>query len=478
MSPIFGCSRLRRLAILALIVLLLGGSMLVYRRVPQPFFLGGIQVNEPDHQAWVDALERSGLNTVAITVYAKQGDWDSTNLWFEEEEPWVVGEAVVAKASGLRVVLVLRVALDHAFARNKFFWHGMIMPEADSQVERWFERYGEFVLKWARIAEDVGIDVLAVGSELNALTNTLAVDELPALEEYWSNQDKVAGENAKVLTHKREIENRQIWVRGSEGYDALEPYLEDRSAAHARWARRVTFLGEANPLVRVNARRRLLDAQWRELIGRTREVYSGALTYAANFDQYRDVGFWEELDLIGINAYFPLRERDLPVEVTGGRVDLFASRWSTILQEIDGFRRQQGIPGHRVLFTELGYVRRANCTIQPWAAHGFAVLPSAQGPKLMIWEDQPEDSVERAEAVRALYRANLDFGGDMLAGILYWKLSTEPAHRDVEPFVLLIGERADDDPLLGEMRRFGSQLRFDLWKRRILSPFESAFPGS
>jgi hypothetical protein len=175
-------------------------------------------------------------------------------------------------------------------------------------------------------------------------------------------------------------------------------------------------------------------------------------------DQYFDVDFWDRLDLMGINAYFPLRQGDLPEERTGDRADLFRSRWSTILHEIDDIRRQQGVPDQRVLFTELGYVRRANCTIEPWAAHGFAVLPSAAGPKLMIWEDQPTDLAERAQAVRGLYEANREFGGNMLAGILYWKLSTEPAHREVEPFVLLVGERADDDPLLPAMQRFTSWL--------------------
>ena len=109
-----------------------------------------------------------------------------------------------------------------------------------------------------------------------------------------------------------------------------------------------------------------------------------------------------------------------------------------------------------MLFTELGYVRRANCTIQPWEAHGFTVLPSAEGPKLMIWEDQPPDLEERAQAVQGLYEADREFDGEMLGGILYWKLSSEPSHLDVEPFVLLVGDRADDDPLLPVMRRFGS----------------------
>ena len=444
---------MRRTLIFIFAVLAVGGFWIV-RRGGNDFYLGGIQVNEPDHRAWVEALDDSGFNTVAITVYAKQGDWDSTNLWFEEEEPWVVGEAIVAKERGLKVVLVLRVALDHAFERNKFFWHGMIMPTSDDEVREWFRRYQAFVLKWAQIAQDVDIDVVAVGSELNSLTNTSSVDELPGLEEYWTNEEKVTGENDKVLAHAEEIEGRQIWVRGSEDYRALEPYLDDRAAAHAHWARKVSHLDDPDPVARINERRRLLDSSWVQLISQVRRIYDGSLTYAANFDQYFDVGFWPQLDLMGINAYFPLRQRDLPPEGAKDRIALFRSRWSTILHEIDEFRRRQGIPDHRVLFTELGYVRRANCTIQPWEAHGFTVLPAAEGPKLMIWEDQPPDLTERAQAVRGLFEADREFGGNMLAGILYWKLSTEPAHRDVEPFVLLVGERADDDPLLPVMQRF------------------------
>lgn len=447
---------MRPIKLLALAALLIGGLFAVFRLSRSTFYLGGIQVNEPDHGAWIEALAASGLNTVAVTVYARQGDWDSADLCFEEEEPWVVGEAVVAKSRGLHAVLVLRVALDHGFERNKFFWHGMIMPATDAEVSEWFDRYEAFALKWARIAEDVGIDILAIGSELNTMTSTVKVDEVPALEEYWSNPEKVGRENARLLAHRQEVGERQIWVRGFEGYEAMEPFLADRAAAHADWARRVSFLESEWPIERINARRELIESRWQQLIRRVREVYSGRLTYAANFDQYAAVGFWGELDVIGINAYFPLRGRELPRGAPAARTALFAARWSAILRRIDAFRRRQGIPDRRVLFTEIGYVRRANCTIEPWAAHGYTVLSGPAGPRLMVWEDQPEDALERSLAVRGLYEANRRFRGGLLTGILYWKLSTEPAHRAVEPFVLLVGERADGDPLLAELQRFGA----------------------
>ena len=461
-----------------LLVLLAGiGLFLALRSTGPVFYLGGIQVNEPDHDAWVRALTESGMNTVAVTVYAKQGDWDSTNLWWEDEEPWVLSEARAARKVGLDVVLVLRVALDHAFERNKFFWHGMIMPDSDEALDEWFDRYSDYVLEWARIAEEEGIDVLAIGSELNSMADTVPVDELPALEEYWSNEEKVDHENAKVLEHREAIEGKQIWVRGSEGYEGIEPYLDDRAAAHALWAEKVSFLDAADPVAKVNARRQLIAGRWAGLIDQVREVYSGSLTYAANFDQFESVGFWNELDLISINAYFPLRKRDLPDSTAGSRTALFTTRWTNILQTIDALRIRQGVPDHRVLFTELGYTRRANSTIEPWAANGFSVLPSPSGSHLMIWEEQPDDPTERAEAVRGLYEANLAMGGDLLAGILYWKLSTEPAHSEVEPFVLIIGGRSDEDPLLAELQRFTAELPVESRRHRAISKLRGLLPN-
>jgi hypothetical protein len=42
-------------------------------RTASPFYIGGIQVNEPDHRHWVDTLDEIGMNTVAVTVYAPTG---------------------------------------------------------------------------------------------------------------------------------------------------------------------------------------------------------------------------------------------------------------------------------------------------------------------------------------------------------------------------------------------------------------------
>ncbi len=419
------------------------------------FLLGGIQVNEPDHGAWLDALGRAGMNAVEVTVYARQGNWDTASLWWESEEPWVIAEARAARQRGLSVVLVLRVALDHAYPKNRFFWHGMVMPASDEEVSEWFRRYGEFVAQWAALAEREGIDVLAIGSEMNAMASTRSVEEVPALEEYWANPEKVAAEQGRMLEHADELEGRSIWMPGGEGYGGLAAYLADQATAHRAWARRVAFLDAPDPPAAINQRRRLLEEGWRGVIDRARGAYSGRLTYAANFDQYESVGFWRELDLIGINAYFPLRER---LQASSSEEELLATLrhgWHRILTRLDAFRHSEAIPSYPVLFSELGYTARTDSTIQPWAATGVSVVAAPEGERLMVWEDQPPDSTERALAVRALRLAHDELGGDLLAGVLYWKLSTQPSHRDIEPFAVVLGT-APEDPLLAELRELAA----------------------
>lgn len=448
------------LVLLALPFLLLAGS------VEPDFLLGGIQVNEPDHDAWMRALERAEMNTVAVTVYAKQGDWDSSNLWFEEEEPWVVAEIRTAKKAGLKVVLVLRVALDHAFPRNEFFWHGMIQPTTESDLADWFWRYRRFTGQWAAIAEAEGVDVLAVASELNSLTNTLAVEELPALEEYLTNPEKVDREHGKLLGHALGAAARARPPDGTE-YANLEARLAAEAEAQDEWARRAAYLDDPDPIGHINRRRALLDENWRRVIATARRAYGGRLTYAANFDQYHEVAFWDDLDLIGINAYFPLRGSEVPGLSGAGLEEQLTAGWRRVLSGVDGFRREHGLDDHQVLFTEIGYVARANATLRPWAGEGLAVLPSGAGERLFDWRTEPVDTTERALAVRALRRVHEEMDGELLAGLLYWKLTTLPSHREVEPFVVILEEGDGADPMLAELAKFTDREKNHL--RRQLS---------
>ncbi len=432
----------------------------------KPFYLGGIQVNEPDVQHWVKTLDEEGMNTVSVTAYAKQGDWDTDNLWWDDDKQGVLDEIRAAEKQGLHSVLILRVALDSAFERNRFLWHGMIQPKTGAQLDEWFDRYGRFVEEWAGIAQREGVDVLMIASEMNSLTSTVRVDALPSLEAYYLSDEQQAARRKAFLEHGDDVDTRHLWTRGGKTYDSLAAYLDDRIGIEQGWARQVTgqVTGQAgapaegkatDPVAFVNARRAALERHWSALIDRVRAIYHGPLGYAANFDQYRDVSFWNKLDVIGINAYFPLRSGRLDEPDPKVLRAELVEGWKGVLGEIDSFRQQQGVGDHPVIFTELGYTRRAGATIQPWAGEGLALLHEGEnGAQLVAWQDRPLRPQERALAIDALHEVAGGFQPPLLGGILYWKLSTVPAHRDIEPFVAILG--ADPpDPAVEALQEFG-----------------------
>ncbi len=85
---------------------------------------------------------------------------------------------------------------------------------------------------------------------------------------------------------------------------------------------------------------------WVSMIKEIRSFYDGKITYAANWDNYQHIAFWNELDYIGIDAYFPLSASKTPTleEIKVG--------WTAPLEAIASFQAAYNKP---VLFTEFGF---------------------------------------------------------------------------------------------------------------------------
>lgn len=96
---------------------------------------------------------------------------------------------------------------------------------------------------------------------------------------------------------------------------------------------------------------------WNNLIDSIRTFYSGKLIYAANWDDYQQVPFWNKLDYIGIDAYFPLSTSTTP------SVDEIVSGWYATITEIDQYRLTQN---KDVIFSEIGYKSVDQCAHEPW----------------------------------------------------------------------------------------------------------------
>ncbi len=97
---------------------------------------------------------------------------------------------------------------------------------------------------------------------------------------------------------------------------------------------------------------------WKGLIQEIRGIYSGSITYAANwYQEYEQISFWDQLDFIGIQAYFPLVDHNHPnpEEISKG--------WQPYLRKMQEVHRRYD---RKIVFTEMGYKSTPDAASKPW----------------------------------------------------------------------------------------------------------------
>lgn len=143
------------------------------------------------------------------------------------------------------------------------------------------------------------------------------------------------------------------------------------------------------------------EAEWRAIIAEVRTRFKGTLTYAANWDAYHRVPFWDALDYVGVQFYPPLASKP---EASSAKMKV------TLERALDGLERIHRETGKPVLLTEVGYR----------AVRGTAVSPHT-------WPDpnaRDVDEEAQTEAYRVLFRG---VGRrPAVAGVFLWKWYTDP----------------------------------------------------
>jgi len=124
---------------------------------------------------------------------------------------------------------------------------------------------------------------------------------------------------------------------------------------------------------------------WRTLIKKVKKVYNGPLTYDANWDNYKNITFWDELDYIGISAYFPLSKKDNPP------IEDIKEAWNPYHKEIKDISKKFK---KKVLFTEYGYRSVNTAAKKPWLNGSRNEIPDEetqsnlyQGIYEMFWDE-------------------------------------------------------------------------------------------
>jgi hypothetical protein len=138
------------------------------------------------------------------------------------------------------------------------------------------------------------------------------------------------------------------------------------------------------------------------LIAEVRARYPGLLTYSANWDDVEHTVILGELDVIGVNAFYPLTKKE-----DASFADL-ALGGLAVAADLEILAREWDKP---VLLTEMGYTTRVDPALRPWE-----------------WPDGMRDVVvdERAQALA--YRALLAPLADQrwCAGFFVWRTYADP----------------------------------------------------
>ncbi len=177
------------------------------------------------------------------------------------------------------------------------------------------------------------------------------------------------------------------------------------------------------------------------LLQRLRKIYNGLITYSGNWDDVDQTVILGELDVIGINAFYPLAERE------GANEAELRKGGQRVLDKVRALSSAWHKP---VLFTEIGYTTRRDPAYKPWEwpdamknvvvdeeaqalAYHALLAPLLEEPSFMgffVWRvyADPDDVSQEAEwgfsprgklaeiVVRDAFRARWARDGDLRAG--------------------------------------------------------------
>ena len=261
---------------------------------------------------------------------------------------------------------------------------------------------------------------------------------------YWGESDEGLAETARLARRAglRTLLKPHLWLHGSWPGEIAMTSEEDWAAwfeSYERFLLHHAELAECEgfDMLVVGTELKMASrraADWRRLIARVREVYHGPLTYAANWDEVWSVPFWDALDAIGVNAYFPL---DLPPGAAAPAMD---AAWRPIRARLEALANAVARP---VLFAEIGYRADPDCLREPWAWHRRGSSAGSDGTRC------------QAEALESVFRVFWD--EPWFLGLYVWKWFPAPERMRGESLEFSPQGRPAEQLLIRRFRGLGPQ---------------------
>ena len=269
----------------------------------------------PPHQEDLQALHDLGVTHLALVSFGFQESAGDPHLhflpnprWYSESAHGARTLAKQAKALGMAIILKPQIWLRGGA------WTADIGFDTERDWVLWQDRYHSYLTHTALLAEEIGAEVLVIGTELS-----------------------------------NPVRKRPDW--------------------------------------------------WRSLIRDIRSIYTGKLTYGANwYEDYLVVPFWDALDMIGVQAYFPVSKAEDP------DLETIKESWQKVAEDLRALSYRESMP---ILFTELGYRSVSYAAAEPWR------WPSRD-------ETAPADVRLQADLFRGFFESIWD--RPWFSGAIIWKV--------------------------------------------------------
>ena len=204
-----------------------------------------------------------------------------------------------------------------------------------------------------------------------------------------------------------------LWVESGQWRALIDPKTDEGwarwAASYARFAGAWAEVAEASGADMFSAGVELRSwvttpraPSFARILADLRRVYHGLLTYSANWDDVEQTVVLGAVDVIGINAFYPL------ADVAGASERELAAGGQRVRERVHRLAEAWHKP---VLFTETGYTTRPDPAVRPW-----------EWPDSMtaVKVDQPA----QAAAYRALLAPLLDEPD--FAGFFVWRVYADP----------------------------------------------------
>ncbi len=189
---------------------------------------------------------------------------------------------------------------------------------------------------------------------------------------WWGETDKGIIYTAREAKKKgiKTMLKPHIWIRNSKGKWRSDIAMESNEEwdqwfeSYKKWILHYARLAEQNQIealcigTEFDITTRRHPDKWRTVIAEIRKVYKGDLTYGANwYREYETVSFWDDLDFIGVQAYFPLVKENVPSKAA------LIKSWGKHKRSLKKLSEKYD---KKIIFTEIGYKNTEDAAIEPW----------------------------------------------------------------------------------------------------------------